>query len=89
MMYNWGNMMGRGYGSGFGWFGMLFSWVFTILFLGLLIWGIIVFIRWMSEQGSGRDAKKEDSAIAILKERYAKGEISKSEFEEKMKGIQK
>lgn len=86
-MYNWGNMMGRGYGSSFGWPGMLFGWFFTILFLALLIWGIVTLIRWVSEQGSGKDAKKEDSALAILKERYAKGEISKNEFEEKMKDI--
>ncbi len=86
-MYNWGNMMGGGYGSGFGLFGMLFGWFFTILFVGLFIWGIITLVRWMSEQGSGKDAKKENSAIAILKERYAKGEISKEEFEEKKKDI--
>jgi putative membrane protein len=88
-MYNWGNMMGNGYGYGFSWFGMLFGWVFTILFLGLFIWGIVTFIKWMSEQGPGNATKKEDSAMAILKERYAKGEISKSEFVEKTKDIQR
>jgi len=88
MMYGWGNMMGRGYGSGFGLFGMLFGWVFTILFFGLIVWGIVVFVRWMSEQ-TRHTAKKEDSAIVILKERYAKGEIDKKEFEEKMKNLQK
>lgn len=86
-MYNWGNMMGRGYGYGFGWFGMLFGWALTILFLGLLIWGIVALIKWMSEQGLGKEVHKENSAMAILKERYAKGEISKEEFENKKKDL--
>jgi putative membrane protein len=40
-----------------------------------------------SESGDSRGSKAGESAMDILKKRYAKGEISKSEFEEMKKDI--
>ena len=74
------NMMNFGFGvmGGFGWIFMIFWWV-------LIITGIVYFVRWLIRQsGSGGSGK---SALDIHKERYARGEISKQEFEEKSREI--
>jgi len=49
-----------------------------LLFWGLVIAGLVVGIRWLVRQ-AGDD--RPDRALDILRERYARGEISKEEFE--------
>ncbi len=62
---------------GIGLFGM-------ILFWGLLIAGTVFLIRWFIGETV---IKREDSALEILKKRYARGEINKQEFDERKRDV--
>jgi putative membrane protein len=59
--------------------------LFMVAFWALIITGGIFLIRFLIRQGQGRG--REDSALEILKRRYALGEISKEEYEEKRKDL--
>jgi len=78
----WG-MMGSGMMGGFG--TMWLMPVFWILILGLIIWAVVALVRGLSEPSSG--SSRGDSALETLKRRYAKGEISKEEYEAKKKDL--
>jgi putative membrane protein len=61
--------------------GMMFM---MLLFWGLIIVGIVLVIRWLLSQGK---ESRSDSALEILRRRYARGEINKEEFESKKKDL--
>lgn len=61
--------------------------ILMILFWAVIIFGVIALVRYMTGKGGGKAAPRNDSVLAILKERYAKGEIDKNEFEDKKKDL--
>ena len=81
MMYGLYNGYGGwGGGSMMGWFG---GGIMMIAFWVLLV----ALIMWIVREFRGTTTKSNSNALEILKERYAKGEIDKKEFEEKKKDI--
>jgi putative membrane protein len=53
----------------------------------LILVGLGFFIWWLVRQFSEGGVTKEDKALQILKGRYARGEISKEEFEQIKKDL--
>jgi putative membrane protein len=84
--YDYGHGPGMmGWGSGMGWFGGIIMVIFWIA----VIVGIILLIRWLiiSTRTASHGTNSGESALEILKKRYARGEIDKQEFEEKKKDV--
>ena len=83
----WQGYGGWGMMSGFGWW--WFMPIFMIIFWGLVIWGIVALVRGLSApRGSDSASSRPDSALEVLKKRYARGEINKEEYEEKKKDLE-
>ena len=83
-VYEWGWGMHPMWGWwGIWWFGMM---LFMFLFWALVIIGIVLGIRWLVRQGR---PESSDSAMEILRQRYARGEINREEFEAKRKDLQR
>lgn len=78
MFGNWGY-------SGPGFFGMGLG---MLLFWALLIGGVIVLVRWLAGGSKRRAASPETpSALEILAQRYARGEIDREEYEQKRRDL--
>ena len=59
--------------------------LWMVLWWALLIVGIVALVMWM---GRVNDRRSEKSALDILKERYARGEIDQAEFEKKRRDLE-
>jgi putative membrane protein len=61
-----------------------------LLFWGLVVVGIVSIVRWLLHSTGSRghsDASTSSQAMNILKERFARGELTRDEFESMKKEI--
>lgn len=78
--WGWDHMGFGGGGMGFGWIGMILFWV-------LIIVGIAALVKWFAAGSPRDDRPREKTALDVLKERYARGEINREEFEQKKRDL--
>ncbi len=77
-MGGWGHMMG------YGGYGGIFMWILLIIIVAVILYFVI---NRGKTTGTSAGSKKE-SPSEILKKRYAKGEITKEEFDKLKKDIE-
>ncbi len=82
--YGWGPHM---MGWGGGWYAMIFGPLFMILFLAVLVAVVVILVRWLGAPWQGTMPTHQfpppRTPLDILKERFARGEIDKAEFEDR------
>ena len=67
-----------GHGWGMGWW-----WIIGLIVLVAIVWMVV---KTMNQQNATKTESKK-TALDILNERYAKGEIDKQEYEERKKDL--
>lgn len=80
----WGGYGGYGWGMGGG-IGMIIAILFWTV---LLIAVVVIAISLVRKSGSSQPLSPKETALDILKQRYAHGDIGKQEFEEKKRDLQ-
>ena len=79
MMWNFEEWWQHGMGFGF-------HWIFMLVFWGLVIWAAFSLVRLAAApKGSGaapgnNGKNGNEEALAVLKTRYARGELSRAQF---------
>ena len=67
-----------------GWVG----YVLMVIFWAVGTVAVVLWVKsWLEQKGFGSASREPESALEILKTRYARGEINKQEFEEKRKEL--
>lgn len=64
--------------------GMWFGWFFWLVILIVIIW---VIVNQLNKGKQGSQLSQSESTLDILKKRYAKGELTKEQFEQMKKDI--
>ena len=81
-----GHMWGNGM-----WGGGIFGPLLMIFYIALLVGVIVILVRWLSGASFGGilpAPPAANNALDILKERFARGEIDKEEFDERRRALE-
>lgn len=81
----WG-YMGFGMMDGFGG-----GWLMGLGMIGIclfIVWGILALVKGNKSTSDNISSQNSDSALEILRKRYASGELTKDEFDQKKKDLQ-
>ncbi len=70
--------MMTGFGMGFGWLGLITMAIFWIGIIAAAVW---LFSNLFPQNRQAQTGDESETAVAILKKRYARGEISTKEYE--------
>lgn len=80
--YTYGPHMWEG-----GWW-MFLGPIWMILFLAIVVALVVLAVRWVGDTGAGKaGGAARQSPLDILRERFARGEIDKGEFEERKRAL--
>ena len=66
----------------YGWGWMPFHGILSFFFLVIVIAGLVALVRWVFGTGAHR-ARGRSHSLAVLEERYAKGEMQRDEYLQK------
>jgi putative membrane protein len=67
---------------------MWFGPIFPLIIIAIIIWAVVTFVNNTRKHDRQNSYLQKETALDILKKRYAKGEISKEEFEQMKKDLE-
>ncbi|OIP19507.1 MAG: hypothetical protein AUK53_00165 [Betaproteobacteria bacterium CG2_30_59_46] len=67
-----------------GWLWMMLVWLIPIL----LLFALVKYLFGKTRHDAPREEKTEKTALDIIRERYARGEIDQEEFQRKMRDLE-
>lgn len=72
----WGHMMNYGFGG-------IFMWIIFLIVIGVAVYLVV-----QATKSKGPESPYRETPMEILKKRYAKGEITKEEFDKMKKDLE-
>ncbi len=68
------------------WGHMWWGWIIWLIVIAVVIWAIVTLVN--RSQPPPSSPPQQETAMEILKKRYARGDISKEEFQEKKRDLE-
>jgi putative membrane protein len=81
---------GPGPAGGWGWgLAMGLGWLAMLAFWGAVIVGVVLLVRALSRPSPGASGRGEEDALAILRRRYASGELTREQYEQMRQDLER